>query len=200
MGKMHAEGVTLVELMVTLAVIATVLSIGIPTFTEFLRNNRMATATNDLVSAMHLARSEALTRRLPAVVCASTNANAAEPSCDGAADFGAGWLVFADANGNAQRDPGEPALNAHGPLPGDIVDNSTLRGAGTPVYVAFQVNGFRLDDLIATPVVTDLQLCDNRGDRDTGGGIAAGRWLRISATGHPRLYTQRALIQGVPGA
>ena len=72
MGKMHAEGVTLVELLITMAVIATVLSVGIPTFTEFLRNNRMAAAANDLVSAIHLTRTEALKRRAIIVMCAST--------------------------------------------------------------------------------------------------------------------------------
>ena len=67
MGKMHAEGVTLVELLVTLAVVATVLTLGIPTFTAFLQNNRMSAAANDVLSSMHLARSEALKRLALAV-------------------------------------------------------------------------------------------------------------------------------------
>lgn len=197
MGKMHSEGVTLVELMVTLAVAAIVLSVGIPTFSEFIQNNRMTAAANDLVSSMHLARSEALQRRVPVVVCASTDAGAALPSCDGGADFGAGWAVFADANANGQRDAAEVVISAHGALPQLITDNSALGGFGAPVYVAFGGDGFRLDIVgVATPSVTDLQLCDDRGDREISGGLAAGRWVRISATGHPRVFADRGLLQG----
>ena len=34
------------------------------------------------------------------------------------------------------------------------------------------------------------------GDFNAGGGIAAGRWIRISATGHPRAFAERADVQG----
>lgn len=197
MGKMHSEGVTLVELMVGLAVVAIILSFGIPTFTDFIQNNRMTAAANDLVSSMHLARSEALQRRAPVVVCASTNTTAAVPDCDGGADFGAGWMVFADPNGNAQRDADEFVISVHPPLPQMIAANSALGGIGAPVYVAFGGDGFRLDiPGVGTPSVTDLQLCDQRGDQEISGGRAAGRWVRISATGHPRVFADRALLQG----
>ncbi len=196
MGKMHSEGVTLVELMVTLAVAAVVLSFGIPTFTDFLQNNRMTAAANDLVSSMHLARSEALQRRVTVVVCASSDANAPNPNCDAAADFGAGWLVFADANANAQLEGGEVLINARPALPAMIADNSALAGGGFPVYVAFAANGFRTDLAGIAAGVTDLQLCDPRGDQTISGGLAAGRWVRISATGHPRVFAEHGLVQG----
>lgn len=197
MGKMHAEGVTLVELMITLAVVATILSLGIPTLSDFLQNNRMTGAANDLVSSMHLARSEALLRRTPVVICASTDAEVANPSCDAAAGFGAGWLVFADTNGNARREAGEVAISSRAALPDGIADNSTLNGGGAPVYVAFGTDGFRIDLAAAgAPSVTDLQLCDDRGDRIISAGRAAGRWVRISATGHPRVFAEHGLVQG----
>ncbi len=197
MGKMHSEGVTLVELMVTLAVVGIVLSFGIPTFSEFFQNNRMTAAANDLVSSMHLARSEALQRRAPVIVCASNNASTANPTCNGAADFGAGWVVFADPNANGLLDADEAVISARGALPESIANNSALSGPGTPVYIAFGGNGFRLDIAdLGTPSVTDLQLCDERGDQEISGGLAAGRWVRVSVTGHPRVFADRGLLQG----
>ena len=197
MGKMHAEGVTLVELMITLAVLAVVLTIGIPAFGEFLQNNRMSAAANDVLSSLHLARGEALKRQVAVVVCASSNAETLNPTCDGGAGFDQGWVIFADPNDNAQVDGGEVVIAASGPLHPSIGANSTWGIAGAPVYVAFGATGARQDQaLAATPSVRDMEFCDERGDREISGGVAAGRWLRISATGHPRIFAERTLIQG----
>ncbi|MGI9329417.1 MAG: GspH/FimT family pseudopilin [Gammaproteobacteria bacterium] len=198
MGKIHAEGVTLVELMITLAVLAVVLTIGIPAFGGFLQNNRMSAAANDVLSSLHLARSEALKRQVPVVVCASTTADAANPTCDGGAGFDQGWVVFADTNNDAQVNGGDVVIAANGPLHPAIGANSTWGTAGAPVYVAFGANGSRQDQILAaTPSVINMELCDERGDIEISGGVAAGRWLRISATGHPRVFSERALVQGL---
>ncbi len=53
------KGFTLFELIVTIAVAAIIVSVGIPGFTSFVQNNRAVTHTNDLVTALNLARSEA---------------------------------------------------------------------------------------------------------------------------------------------
>lgn len=199
MGKMHAEGVTLIELLVALGVMATLLTLGIPAFSDFLAANRMGAAANDVVSALHLARSEAVKRRTTVVFCASDNATVAAPACSGGATPAAGWLVFADQNADARVDPGEVIVSAHGPLPADIAGNSgwSNAGDGPPFYVAFNGSGFRSDlPAAGTRSLVDLQLCDARGDRDTGGGIAAGRWVQIAATGRPQLFRTVAQLQG----
>jgi type IV fimbrial biogenesis protein FimT len=77
-----SRGFTLIELMVTVAILALVLGIAIPSFQDFVRRNRMAAATNNLVSALALARSEAV-RRAARVTIAS-------------ADWSGGWQVFVD--------------------------------------------------------------------------------------------------------
>ena len=51
------NGFTLVELMIGLAIAAIVLSIGVPSFGDLMRNNRMTTQVNELVGALNLARS-----------------------------------------------------------------------------------------------------------------------------------------------
>ena len=199
MGKMHAEGVTLIELMVAIAVMAIVITLGIPAFADFLAANRMSAAANDVVSALHLARSEALKRQATVTMCASEDPAADNPDCSAAATPASGWLIFSDDNANAAVDGGEIIINAHGPLPLAIAERSAWDngGDGPPYYAAFAGSGFR-QDLPATGVraLADLQLCDARGNRDTGGGIAAGRWIQLSATGRPQISNRVEQLQG----
>ncbi|MCH8531180.1 MAG: GspH/FimT family pseudopilin [Saccharospirillum sp.] len=54
------KGVTLIELMITLAVIAIIASLAAPSFQGVIENNRVASQANGLLSAAHFARSEAV--------------------------------------------------------------------------------------------------------------------------------------------
>lgn len=88
-------GFTLVELMVTLAIAAIVLTIGIPAFQEAIRSNRLATITNDFVSTLMLARSEAVKRSTKVSVCKSTNGTSCSTAASG---YETGWIVFVDVS------------------------------------------------------------------------------------------------------
>jgi type IV fimbrial biogenesis protein FimT len=70
------RGFTLIELIVALLVLAVLISLAAPSFRTIIQNNRLATGTNGLVSALNLARSEAVKRGgTITVVAASTNWN-----------------------------------------------------------------------------------------------------------------------------
>ena len=82
-------GFTLFELMVTLAVAALILSLGVPGFRNFIQNNRATTHTNDLVTALNLGRSEATRRGASVLVCSSSDG----ATCSGSNDWSSGWIV-----------------------------------------------------------------------------------------------------------
>lgn len=63
------HGFTLVELMVTLAVLAILASIAVPGFQNLIQNNRATSMANELTTAMNLARSEAVKRGIEVSVC-----------------------------------------------------------------------------------------------------------------------------------
>ena len=81
------NGVTLIELMIAIAVLAVLLGIGIPSFQDTIRTNRVAAITNDLVGALQFARSEAVRRGEDVTVCSSND----QATCSGT--WSDGWVV-----------------------------------------------------------------------------------------------------------
>ena len=182
------SGFNVLELMITLTVAGMVLGLGIPAFTQFLAINRMAAAANDLISSVHTARSEAVKRRQIVTLCASSNWSAANPDCDLGGD---GWIIFFDADGDVSVDGGDTVIAAHAPLADRVtfdIDPASVR------YIQYGGNGFPRTAGAGTPI-SNITLCDDRGDVDTGGGVAAGRWIQIGVTGRPQLYRMQAEVQ-----
>lgn len=66
-------GFTLIELMVTVAVIGILAVVGVPAMAGLINANRITAANENLTSALQLARSEAMRRGASVTVCASTN-------------------------------------------------------------------------------------------------------------------------------
>ena len=91
----RAAGFSIFELMIVLLLIAILLALATPSFREFTRSNQVTSTNNDLVTALNLARSEALRRSTAVTVCSSTNGT----SCGTEDDWGSGWIVFEDAAG-----------------------------------------------------------------------------------------------------
>lgn len=82
-------GLTLIEFMIALAVLAILMAIAAPSFAQFLQNTRFSATSNDFLLAMRTARSEAIKRKSPVRV-ESTNAST---------DWSGGWQITAVANG-----------------------------------------------------------------------------------------------------
>ncbi|MBK8161878.1 MAG: GspH/FimT family pseudopilin [Gammaproteobacteria bacterium] len=91
MKKAHT-GFTLIELLIALTIGGLLLGLAVPSFTNMMRNNRLTTEANNLVTAFNIARSEAINRRGTITVCPSTN----QTSCNGDS-WDDGWIVLVDA-------------------------------------------------------------------------------------------------------
>ncbi len=96
MNQQTAKGFTLIELMVTVAVAAILLTVGVPSFRATVENNRLTAAANELVGALNLARSEAIKRGVRVTVCKSADG----ATCTTSSDWEKGWIVFVDLNGD----------------------------------------------------------------------------------------------------
>ena len=152
MQTRNDTGFTLIELMVTVAVVALVATIAVPSFTQFINSQRQVTLINELVMTMNLARSEAVKQTRHVTVCKSADG----AQCGGNdVDWEDGWIVFANtlqANTN-QVDAGETILRIHSGL-----DNTrTLRTPDVAAaFVSFRPTG--TSNLSGTWI-----LCDGRG-------------------------------------
>ncbi len=80
LSKMNAKqaGFTLLELMLTVALLAVVMGFGLPNMQEFVRNSRMSSSANDIISDFNFARSEAVKRRVPITLCKSQDGAACD--------------------------------------------------------------------------------------------------------------------------
>ncbi len=94
--KKSNNGFTLIEIMVTVAIVGIFASIALPSFANLIENNRNNTAANELVSNLLLAKSEALKRSNSVTICPSTD----QATCSPNRDFSTGWIMFLDCNGN----------------------------------------------------------------------------------------------------
>ncbi|MBV5272705.1 MAG: GspH/FimT family pseudopilin [Lamprocystis purpurea] len=101
----YTHGVTLIELMITLSMIAVTLGLGVPTFQNFQVGMQRAQVIAELVTSLTLARSEAARRGGSVEICVSQSGTACSTSDD--PGWHHGWVVFADTDQDNTIDPDE---------------------------------------------------------------------------------------------
>jgi type IV fimbrial biogenesis protein FimT len=84
------SGFTLVEIMISVALVAIILTIGIPSFRFVTNSNRIAAEINGLLGDMQFARSEAIKEGQLVTVCVSTD----QATCANTNNWQSGWIVF----------------------------------------------------------------------------------------------------------
>lgn len=118
----RSKGFTLVELMVTIAVVAILLAIALPSFRNVIQRNRVASASNDLLASVSYARTTAINRGQLVSMCPSTDG----ASCTSAGkDFESGWIVYTYPAGAASANTAYAAATS-----------TLLRASGTHTGVS----------------------------------------------------------------
>ena len=90
MQTRHSRGVTLVELMITLAIFAILIAVAAPSFNDIMLGPRLGSYANSMSASATLARSEAIKRNAPVTLCASSDG----ASCATSGDWEQGWIVL----------------------------------------------------------------------------------------------------------
>jgi len=134
-GSRAPLGITLIELLVAIAVLAVLSSLAIPSFASITRQYRVNAVTEEFLASVQLARVDAM--RLGQNIVLRRETGCATPLTT-TADWRCGWRVFADLNGNSQREASEAELQVVTLPPGvDLL----ARGAGSPQYLTINRYG-----------------------------------------------------------
>jgi type IV fimbrial biogenesis protein FimT len=191
-------GFTLIELMVTLAIVTVLLVLAVPSLQDATLNTQLRAQSNALLASLQLARSEAIKRNARVVVCKTADWTATDPACTTSNGWEQGWIVFHDCDNDANRDtntcPGgtaETVIDRHQPLANGFL----LRGGGNVAnYISFKPSGSTLMTSGAFQSGS-LTLC-----RSPPAFSSAGKQIVISAVGRARICDTNPLTACPPAS
>ena len=183
------RGFTLYELMITVLIVGVVLAFSIPNMQAFTQNSRMTSTANDLHAAFHLARSESSRAKTNITVCASANSMAAAADCGGTWDQG--YIVFVDEDGDLTRSgAAETVLRAHAAIP----DGISFAVANDATYFSYSSTGLGRPNVGGNTAVSQIVMCDERGNIIAAGGSSAGRLFVATPLGRATIFRDKELI------
>ena len=178
MKNKKQTGFTLYELLITVLIVGVILAMGIPNLRQFTLNSRMTGAANDLISAFHLARSEASRAKATITICASANSMAPEANCGGTWDQG--YIVFVDTDGDIARSGAtETVLRAYPQSPEGVM----MAVANDATYFSYAATGLGRQSADDGSPVSQVVMCDARGNVRAAGGNSAARLLIATPLG-----------------
>lgn len=167
------DGFTLIEMMVTLAILAILLAFAAPSFTSFRRNSEMVSVTNNFVAALTAARSEAMKRNMYAMVVPANNDN----------DWTAGWVAFVDVDANNEFGAGDIEVFRQAAPPSYLTFNANNSLAATKSHARFDGSGF------SRPVGDLLNATLSITRSDAAEDPRQVRRIKIALTGRVRVCT-----------
>lgn len=146
------NGFTLVELMVTLAIVGVVMAIAIPSFSSQIRNNKSVILTTDFADMIGLARTEAVVRRTRVSLCPSDDGE----NCTGI--WNEGYIVFEDtADTDTADEPVVGRIIKYWQPPAGEIEFDVLFGAAAADFFRFTSMG-TLAAISQEPLTAEIKL------------------------------------------
>lgn len=172
----HAQrGVTLIELMVALTVLAILAVTAMPSLRGLVNSNRLRSGANETIATLQTARIAAVRANRRAVACMSADPNAAVPACNAAG--ATGWIVFMDANRDGQYAATERLIRRAA-----VTGNVQLLGsAAFNSAVTFNADGMARDaggSLLNASVSVCLP-ANEPADNESNVAISSGSRIRV---------------------
>ena len=168
------RGVTLIEVMTVVGIVAVLLAVGVPSFREFVARNRLDGAAQELMTSLNYARSEATRRGAQVTVRLAGTA--------GSKNWGSGWSMFVDADGDGTLDAGEEVIKQGMAVPAPL---TVIGSSGFHTFVAFNRDG-RLTNAGSGYFV----LCE--GPSLTEGGQSRARAVLVNGAGRVRMAARNS--------
>ena len=175
--RSKSRGFTLPEVLITMGIVAIVLSTAVPSISSMIKNNRLATQLNRVVTHIHMARAEAVKRDVRVILCRTNIPDAITPSCNGSTRVWTnGYLIFADDGNysNNYYDAGTDTLLFLGQPAASGVHMRTSWSWNN--NLEFNPDG-STNEGGATAI---MSLCDDR-------GVVNGRQIQVAANGISRM-------------
>lgn len=170
----RCRGFTLLELMVTVALIAILMTIAAPSFTTFQRNTELTSRINSLLASINAARSEAMKRGRDAVVI----------PLDGSS-WNTGMIVFVDMNNNRTYESATDVLvyKNEDPIPSYLTITADGAPSASPPYIRFGAQGYPKP---ASPDLRNFTISIARNDVTGSEVFSQTRRLKVAITGRVR--------------
>lgn len=159
MADTYSSGFTLIELIMSVVIGGMIMTMGVPSFSSFIKNNQLTTQVNDFVSTANIARTEAIKRKSRVVVCKSSSGTGCSSS---SASWQSGWIAFVDTDNDNTVDAGEDIIAVKKALPegATLKSNTTLTSGGSSgVAFFFDAKG---RSSVVTGGTGELLVCDSR--------------------------------------
>ena len=165
-----SRGFTLIELVVTLAIAASIMLTAIPALKSYVRNAEVVAASNTLLSAINAARSEAMSRGMNAMIIPANGSS-----------WASGWTLFIDRNRDFAYSAADLLVHAQASPPQALTLSGTGSASGASPYLLFDASGYSRTKAGGFAAVT---LHIER--KDEPSTFDYTRLVKISQTGRPR--------------